>query len=108
MIAQEIIDSEQELWLNSPVGYPYAERINQREDSRLKSFLISLFAQGDDEFGDAIRRAETVDVVQTFLNNNFTFDADWLGARELPKGIDGRPRSRLDDPEYQNKMGFRP
>jgi len=106
--AVDILADERELWMNSPVGYLYAERINQREDGRIKSFLINIFAQGDDEAGDSIRHASLEDCIQTLLNNGFSFDPEWYGNRELPKGIDGKPISRLDDPEYQRKMGFRP
>lgn len=106
--AADIIADSRELWLNSPIGYAFAERINQHDEGRLKSFLINLFTAGDDQAGDAIRAASKEDVIQTFLNNNFTFDEEWYGVRELPMGIDGKPVSRLDDPEYQRKMGFRP
>lgn len=106
--AKDIINDERELFMNSPIGYEFAERITQKEEGRLKSFLINIFAPGDDQAGDAIRAANLEDVVQTLLNNNFTFDEEWFGVRALPTGIDGRPVSRLDDPEYQRKMGFRP
>lgn len=108
MTAKEIVESTQELWLNSPIGYEFVEKIEKSDLGRLKSFLINLFAQGDDSVGDAIRNASHEEVVQTFLNSNFTFDEQWYGYREIPKGIDGRPKSRLDDPDYQKKMGFRP
>lgn len=106
--AADIIADERELWVNSPVGYAFAERINQRDEGRLKSFLINLFTAGDDQAGDAIRQATLEEVIQTFLNNNFTFDPEWYGVRDLPRREDGTLASRLDDPEYQRKMGFRP
>lgn len=104
--AKDIVADERELWLNSPVGYLYAERINQREEGRLKSFLINIFAQGDDASGDAIRNASLEDCVQTLLNSNFTFDTEWFGIRALPTRPDGTVLGKLDDPEYQRKMGF--
>lgn len=104
--AADVLADERELFMNSPEGFAYAERINQRDEGRLKSFLINIFAPGDDQAGDAIRASNLEQVVQTFLDNNFTFDPDWYGVRALPTGIDGRPMSRLDDPDYQRRMGF--
>lgn len=106
--AKDVLADERPLYLNSPIGYAFAENIEKAEEGRLKSFLINLFAQGDDVAGDSIRAATLEEVIDTFLNNGFTFDPEWYGVRELPKGIDGRPKSRLDDPDYQRKMGFRP
>jgi hypothetical protein len=105
--AAQIIADPQDLYMNAPVEYPYVEKITQREESRLKSFLINVFAQGDDGAGDAIRNSSLEAVVQTLLDNNFTFDTEYYGYRPLPKGVDGKPISKLDDPEYQRKMGFR-
>lgn len=105
--AKDIVNDERELWMNSPIGYAYAQRIHQKDEGQLKSFLINIFA-GDEAYAEAIRQASLEDVVQTLLDNNFTFDEQWFGYRELPTGIDGKPISRLDDPEYQAKMGFRP
>lgn len=107
LTGKDILAEKRELFMNSPIGYPYAERIEKSEVGRLKSFLINLFAS-DEKYGDAIREATHEEVIDTFLNNGFTFDPEWYGVRELPKGVDGRPISRLDDPEYQRKMGFRP
>lgn len=104
--AADIMADSRELFMNSPEGYAFAERINQHDEGRLKSFLINIFAPGDDAAGDAIRAANLEQVIQTFLDNNFTFDPEWYGVRELPKGIDGRPKSILDDPNYQRRMGF--
>lgn len=104
--AADVLADERELFMNSPEGYAFAERINQRDEGRLKSFLINVFGAMDDAWSDAIRAASLEQVVQTFLDNNFTFDPEWYGVRELPKGIDGRPKSRLDDPDYQRRMGF--
>lgn len=106
MNAKEVVENESELWLNSPVGYLFAERINQRDEGRLKSFLINIFAQTDDAAADAIRQASLEDCVQTLIDSGFTFDSEWYGVRQLPMGIDGKPMSRLDDPEYRRKMGF--
>lgn len=108
LTGKDILAYDGELFMNSPVGYLFAERIEKNEEGRLKSFLINVFAGGDDQAGDAIRQATHEEVIDTFLNNNFTFDPEWFGVRPLPMGRDGRPMSRLDDPEYQRKMGFRP
>ncbi len=104
--AIDIVNDERELFLNSPVGYPFAERINQREESRLKGFLISLFTQGDDAMGDAIRQSTVEQCIQSFLDNNFTFDEQYYGVREIPLGSSGQPLSRLDDPEYRRSIGI--
>lgn len=106
MTAQEIIDTEGELYMNSPVGYVFAERRTQKDIGGLKGFLINIF--NDEVYSEAIRRAEPLEVIQTFLDNGFSFDAEWYGVRQLPIGADGKPQSRLDDPEYQRKMGFSP
>jgi hypothetical protein len=106
MTAKEIIEHEGELFMNSPIGYEFAERVEKSNVGGLKSFLINIFAGADDVTGDAIRAASHEEVVQTLLNNNFTFDPEWFGKRELPKGIDGRPISRLDDPEYRRAKGL--
>lgn len=106
MTAAGIVAHEGELWLNSPIGYEFVERIEKADVGRLKSFLINIFAADDDAAGDAIRQASAEEVVQTFLNNNFTFDSEWFGRRDLPRGVDGRPVSRLDDPEYRRAKGL--
>jgi hypothetical protein len=108
LTAKEIISDERLLYMNSPIGYEFAENIEKAELNRLKGFLINVFAATDDAAADAIRAASHEEVIDTYLNNNFTFDPEWYGVRELPRGIDGKPISRLDDPEYQRKMGFRP
>lgn len=109
ILGKDVVAYEGDLYLNSPIGYEYAEKIEKGEVGRLKSFLISIFAGADDEpggMGDAIRNATQEEVIDTFLNNGFSFDTEWFGKRELPKGVDGRPKSRLDDPDYQRKMGW--
>ena len=105
--AQEIIDDPRDLWLNSPIGYLYVERIEKKDMGHLKGFLINTFTAGDDLMGDAIRQADDKAVIETYLNNNFTFDPEWYGFRPLPTKADGTPIGRLDEPDYQRKMGFR-
>lgn len=106
MTAQEIINDERELFMNSPIGYVFAERRSQKDVNGMKGFLINIF--NDEVYSESIRQSEPVEVVQSLLNNGFTFDPEWYGVRNLPVGRDGKPMSRLDDPEYQRHLGFRP
>jgi hypothetical protein len=108
-VAKDILARDEDLFLNSPIGYAFAERIEKKDLARLKSFMIAVMVGPDDKpggWGDAIRASSHEEVINTFLDNHFTFDPVWYGVRELPKGVDGRPISRLDDPEYRRKIGL--
>lgn len=79
MTAQEILDYQGELWLNTPEGYPFAQQIEKSNTQAIKSFLISTTA--DEQIHDMIRQMEPLQVIQSCLDNNFTFDEQWYGAR---------------------------
>ena len=79
MTAQEILDDERELFMNSPQGYPYAQRIPKHDLGNLKSFLIN--TTPDELIQQGIREATHIEVIQTYLDNGFTFDEQWFGAR---------------------------
>lgn len=68
-----------ELWLNVPEGYPFAEKIAKDNIGGLKSFLIN--TTPDESIQQMIRDMSDQEVIQTCLNNNFTFDEEWYGAR---------------------------
>lgn len=104
--AADIAADPRELWMNSPVGYAFAERVEKSNVGGLKSFLINVFAPGDDAAGEAIRAATQEELIQTLLNSGFTFDPEWYGIREIPKGPSGQPLSRLDDPVYRRSIGL--
>ena len=81
MTAKEIIESKDVLYMSSPVGYQFAQKIDQHDISNLKSFLINIF---QDEFvAESIRKASHEEVIQTYLDNGFTFDSEWYAARLL-------------------------
>lgn len=78
---QEIIDDPRELWMNSPEGYPYAQKISKNDVGGLKSFLINVTP--DDFLQEQIRQADHPTIIQQYLENGFTFDEQWFGARLL-------------------------
>lgn len=80
-LAQQIFDDPRELFMNSPVGYPFAQRIHQRDIGNLKSFLIN--TTPDEAIQESIRQTGDVDIIQSYLDNGFTFDEEWFGARLL-------------------------
>jgi hypothetical protein len=86
------------LYLNSPAGYPFAEKIEKTEISRLKSFLINLTP--DEHFQNEIRAYSDEQLYKSLEDSGFTFDEEWRGVIEVTG-------SRLDDPDYARKMGFR-
>ena len=107
--AKSIIADERELFVNTPIGFPYARRAHQRDLGGLKSLLIEVLVGADDQpggWGDAIRAATQEELIDTCLNNNFTFDPEFYGVREIPLRPDGNPISRLDDPEYRRAKGM--
>lgn len=107
--AQAIIANPDQLWLNTPVGYPYAERIHQNDIGNIKSFLIKIFVGAGDVpggDGDAIRQATQEELIDTCLNNGWTFDPEWFGYRPIPTRPDGNPISALDDPEWRRSRGI--
>lgn len=79
MTAQEILDDPRELWLNTPEGYPFAQKLEKSDTQGIKSFLIS--TTPDEQIHEMIRQMSPIEVIQSCLNNNFTFDEQWYGAR---------------------------
>jgi len=71
--------SDEELWLNAPEGYPFAQKIAKSDTGQLKSFLIN--TTPDEQVQEMIRKMDHDEVVQACLDNNFTFDSEWYGAR---------------------------
>lgn len=71
--------NDDELWMNTPEGYPFAQKIAKNDTQGLKSFLIS--TTPDEQVAQMIREMDHEQVVQTCLDNNFTFDPEWYGAR---------------------------
>lgn len=70
-----------ELWLNSPIGYPFAQKIAKSDVGGLKSFLIN--TTPDQDLQETIRQMSHQELIESFERNNFTFDEEWLGARLL-------------------------
>ena len=81
MTIEEIINSEKTLYMNSPVGYPFAQKIEHRDVGNLKSFLIN--TTPDELLQQQIRDMSHEAVIEAYLLNNFTFDEEWYGARLL-------------------------
>lgn len=79
MTAKEIINDPRELWLNSPEGYVFAQKIEKGDVGGLKSFLIN--TTPDETVQDLIRGMGHEELIQSLLTNNFTFDEVYLGAR---------------------------
>jgi hypothetical protein len=73
--------NDNELYLNVPEGYPIDRKIAKSDIHGLKSFLIS--NTPDDQLQDWVREMNDEQIVQTCLDNNFTFDEVWLGYREV-------------------------
>ena len=70
-----------ELWLNSPEGYPFAEKIEKNDIGRLKSFLIN--TTPDEGLQEHIRQMTSEELYRSLEDSGFTFDEVWLGARLL-------------------------
>lgn len=70
-----------DLWLNSPIGYPFAQKINKNDVGALKSFLIGTTA--DEQTHEMVRNMSHQELIEDFERNNFTFDEEWYGARLL-------------------------
>jgi len=68
-----------ELWMNVPQGYPFAQKIAKSDTQGLKGFLIN--TTPDEQVQQLIRDMTPEQVVQSCLDNNFTFDPEWYGAR---------------------------
>lgn len=79
----EILNDPRELWMNSPVNYPYAERIEKSDMMGLKRFLLQ--TTPDEEAQEFIRQMDHKQVIKALLDSHFTFDEEWLGARLLPE-----------------------
>jgi hypothetical protein len=78
MTAAEIMATTTELWLNSPQGYPFSERIGHRDIGRLKSFLIN--TTGDEITQEWIRGMTHEELIQCYLDSNFQFLETWRPA----------------------------
>lgn len=71
--------NDDELFMNVPMGYPFAEKIPKSDTQRLKSFLINTTA--DEQAQQVVREMNHEQIVKTYEDNGFTFDAEWYGAR---------------------------
>ena len=71
--------SDTELWLNSPEGYPFAEKIAKSDIGALKSFLIK--TTPDEDVQEMIRQMSDDEVIEALEKNNFSFDEEWYGTR---------------------------
>lgn len=71
--------SDDELWMNTPEGYPFAQKIAKSDTNGLKSFLIN--TTPDEQLQEMVRQMDHEQVVQACLDNGFTFDSEWFGAR---------------------------
>lgn len=90
-------------YLNAPVGYPIASKIEKTDIGGLKSFLIN--TTPDESMHELVRAASDEEVVKMLTDSGFTFDEQWYGSRELPT-TNGAPASRLDDPAYRRSLGI--
>lgn len=79
MTPVEIIHDPRQLWLNSPEGYPFAQKIEKGDIGQLKSFLIS--TTPDEATQELVRQMSHEQLIESYINNNFTFDEQFLGAR---------------------------
>lgn len=70
-----------ELYLNTPIGYPFAQKILKTDINGLKGFLIN--TTPDQDLQQMIREMDETEVWLTCEENNFTFDEEYLGARLL-------------------------
>lgn len=70
-----------QLWLNSPIGYPFSEKIEKTDTGRLKSFLMN--TTPDQELQQEIVAMTHDELIETFERNGFTFDEEWFGPRLL-------------------------
>ena len=94
-----------ELWLNSPVGYPYAEKVRKSDTQGLKRFMLQITA-GNKEMEQSVRDSTHLEIVKMLEDSKFTFDPEWYGARQLPMNASGTQRSALDDPYYRQRIGI--
>ena len=95
----------QELWMNSPIGYPYAEKIEKNNEHEILRFMLMI--SGADEANQEVLREATHDQrIKMLEDSGFTFDPIWLGQRELPTRPDGAPASALDDQQYRMRNGI--
>ena len=102
---QQILNDPRELWLNSPVGYPYADKISKNDEGGLRRFMIMISGSDEDSI-EIARAASHVELLKMLLDSKFTFDPEWYGARELPQRPDGSGVSALDDPSYRYRHGI--
>lgn len=70
-----------ELYMNTPIGYPFAQKISKTDIGALKGFLIN--TTPDEALQQMVRDMTDEEVIQTCLDNNFTFDEQYYGARLL-------------------------
>jgi hypothetical protein len=71
--------NDSDLYMNVPMGYPFAAKLTKADIGGIKSFLIN--TTPDEQAQQLVREMTNEQVIQTCLDNNFTFDPEWLGAR---------------------------
>jgi hypothetical protein len=73
------MDDMTDLYMNTPIGYPFAQKILKTDIGGLKGFLIN--TTPDQDLQQMIRDMTDEEIWQTCLDNNFTFDEQYFGAR---------------------------
>jgi len=73
--------SETELWLCSPPGYPFGQKIAKTDIGGLKSFLIS--TTPDEQVQEMIRQMSDEEIVADLERNGFTFEEQWRPPQEI-------------------------
>lgn len=98
--AQAILDNPSELWLNSPAGYPFAQRISKNDIGGLKSFMIG--TTPDDQLQDYIRGLSHYDLIKSLLANGFSFKETWQPPTQMSQdeAIDGWSRRQRNAADY--------
>lgn len=96
--AQAILDSPQELWLNSPDNYPFSQKVNKNDVGGLKSFLIS--TTPDDQLQEYIRQMSHYELIRSLLGNGFSFKESWQPPLQIDQDTainlwSRRPRNEL-------------
>jgi len=73
--------SDSELWLCSPIGYPFGEKIAKSDIGRLKSFLIG--TTPDESVQEMIRQMSDEEIIADLERNGFTFEENWRPPQEI-------------------------
>lgn len=73
--------SDQELYLCSPPGYPFGQRIAKSDIGGLKSFLIG--TTPDDAAQELVRQMNADEVYRSLESNGFTFEENWRPPQEI-------------------------